>query len=202
MPTELLTVSCNESANEIKRFVLLPCMSNDYVKSRRKKTLQNIEWLARPCSLPPEEINPMSTNPVSNLLDHGPLLEGEIFADEAVFLSVKNELAALPVANVRLLVDTGSNISGLDSRIIDKLGLKPYDSKAEVNGVGGLHLIQRFRCILFTNIFGQKGLPIDVVEGDFSHSAYHGVIGRDVLQFCKLVYNGPKNSFNIVAQDF
>lgn len=144
----------------------------------------------------------MSTNPVSNLLDHGPLLEGEVYRDPSAFLMSKNGMALLPVAHVRLLVDTGSNISGLDSSIIDTLGLHPYDNIAEVNGVGGMHKIRRFSCVLFAGIFGHKGLPIDVVEGDFSHSSYHGVIGRDVLRYCKMVYDGPLNAFSIEALNF
>lgn len=144
----------------------------------------------------------MSTNSVPNLLDHGPLIEGEVYADEIAFLGVKNDFAAFPQEKVRLLVDTGSNISGLDSQIVERLGLRPYDGHAEVSGVGGTHQILRYRCIFFTKIFGQKGLPIDIVEGDFSHSAYHGVIGRDVLQYCKLIYDGPSNAFTIEALDF
>lgn len=144
----------------------------------------------------------MSTNPTGTLLDLGPLLEAEVFPDERAFLFFKNQLGRARVSKVRLLVDTGSNISGLDSRIIRKLGLQAYEEIAEVDGVGGIHQIRRFRCILFTEIFGHKGLPIDVVEGNFTNSPYHGVIGRDVLQYCKLVYDGPMNAFTIEALDF
>jgi hypothetical protein len=137
-----------------------------------------------------------------NLLVHGPLLDGEVFQDELSFLAGKNNQTLAPSVKVKLLVDTGSNISGLDKSIISKLGLVQYSDRAMVDGVGGTHSTGRFRCILFLNIFGRKGLPLDVLEGDFEKSQYNGIIGRDVLQYCQLSYDGPSNQFSLTAIDF
>lgn len=132
----------------------------------------------------------------------GPITFGEIYSDENSFLRHKNNESFSPFARVKLLVDTGSNISGIDSRIIHGLNLNRYERNLEVNGVGGMHSLKIYRCILFLNIFGQKGLPIDVMEGNYEGSPYDGVIGRDVLQFCSFVYHGPSNSFEMKALDF
>jgi hypothetical protein len=138
----------------------------------------------------------------NNLLTQGPLFEGEVYPDEVVFLNAKNgESGGVPI-RVKLLVDTGSNISGLDKRVISQLKLRRYAEPAVVRGVGGHHHTGRFRCILFLDIFGMKGLPLDVLEGDFSQCDYDGVMGRDVLRFCQFSYNGPTNRFSLKALDF
>ncbi|HSK12023.1 MAG TPA: aspartyl protease family protein [Phnomibacter sp.] len=132
----------------------------------------------------------------------GPITIGEIFFDEDTFLTTKNARTHAPFARVKLLIDTGSNISGIDSRIVKGLNLARYDENSEVNGVGGIHSLNRYRCVLFLNIFGMKGLPIDVIEGDYSQSPYDGIIGRDVLQYCTFRYHGPSNTYELKALDF
>ncbi len=138
----------------------------------------------------------------STMVGIGPIAHGEIFADESSFLLHKNNQHFSPFARVKLLIDTGSDISGIDHNIINGLNLNRYRENAEVNGVGGIHSVHLYKCILFLNIFGSKGLPIDVVEGNYSGSPYDGVIGRDVLQFCSFLYHGPSNTFELKAPDF
>ncbi len=148
----------------------------------------------------------MRTGTIQNnnnmFVETGPIISGEIFSDEGSFLQFKNNQGFSPFAKVKLLIDTGSNISGIDSKIIKGLSLNRYEDHSEVNGVGGIHTLSRFRCILFLNIFGMKGLPLDILEGDYSVSPYDGIIGRDVLQFCSFEYHGPSNSFRLNAMNF
>lgn len=136
-------------------------------------------------------------------VDRGPLVKAEIFPNEQSFLMTKNDMEGNgKVANVTLLLDTGSNISGLDQRIIERLQLKHYAEKSFVDGVGGRTSLNRYKCILYIDIFGNKALPIDILEGQFEDSPYDGIIGRDVLQFCRFEYNGPANSFTLIAPGF
>lgn len=135
-------------------------------------------------------------------LESGPIAVAEIYVDELSFLQTKNEWSNAPYARVRMLIDTGSSISGIDKNIIKTLKLPKYNGCSEVDGVGGIHSLNRYRCVLFLNIFGLKGLPIDVLEGDYSGSPYDGVLGRDVLQFCSFNFNGPSNTFDIKAPGF
>lgn len=137
-----------------------------------------------------------------SLLLYGPLFEAEIYSDEISFLTIKNKQAYEPFVPVKLLVDTGSNISGIDHRVVKKLKLPKYEAPAEVNGVGGMHSLGLYRCVLFLEIFGSKGLPLDLVASDYSNSPYDGVIGRDVLQFCTFLFDGPSNKFVLKAVDF
>jgi hypothetical protein len=138
---------------------------------------------------------------IPSLEYHGPIIEAEVHTNELSFLSIKNHQGYDVYSKVKLLIDTGSNISGLDRQYISRLQLSAYADTATVDGMGGLYELRRYRCILYLPIFRDKALPIDVVEGDYSHSPYHGVIGRDVLRFCSFTYDGWSNTFKLMAID-
>jgi len=137
-----------------------------------------------------------------NLYTRGAMVETEIYPSERVFLEHKNQLSRKPMIKVKMLLDTGSNISGLDRILIDQLQLPLYSEKASVDGAGGLISLNLYRCVLYLNIFRQKALPLDIVEGRFGNSPYQGVIGRDVLKYCHMHYDGPSNSFRLSAPGF
>jgi predicted aspartyl protease len=132
----------------------------------------------------------------------GAMVEAEIYPSEKIFLENKNRLSRKPMLKVNMLLDTGSNISGLDRSLIDQLQLPLYSEKACVDGAGGLISLNLYRCVLYLDIFNQKALPLDIVEGSFDDCPYQGVIGRDVLQYCHMQYDGPSNSFRLSAPGF
>jgi predicted aspartyl protease len=136
------------------------------------------------------------------LYNEGALVRAEIYPSERTFLKCKNGEIQQPARHYNMLVDTGSNISALDRPLIEMLQLPLYSEKACVDGAGGLTTLNRFRCVLYIDIFGQKALPLDILEGRFQNSPYDGVIGRDVLQFCTMSYDGPANSFKLSAPNF
>jgi Aspartyl protease len=137
-----------------------------------------------------------------SLLTKGPLVDAEIYPNEISFLRHKNEEARQTLLSVKLLIDTGSNISGLNRELIDQLQLPMYGEKAEIDGTGGLISLNRYRCVLYMGIFGTKALPMDIVEGCFDEVPYDGVLGRDVLQYCNLLFDGPNNVFRLSAPGF
>lgn len=138
---------------------------------------------------------------IPTLQDFGPIIDAEIHSNEQAFLNLKNLHTDIAYSSVKLLIDTGSNISGLDKRIIENLQLRQYMEGASVDGVGGIHQLKLFRGILYLPIFQERALPFDVVEGDYSNSPYDGIIGRDVLKYCSFVYDGWSNTFKLVAVD-
>ena len=141
--------------------------------------------------------------PLHNLLENGPVIEAEIFPDVDAFLKLKNFGTPESFAPVKLLVDTGSNISGLDYSIIAALQLPSYsDSEEWVHGQGGSWQVERYGCVLYLPIFRKKALTIEVLGGNYKESSIDGVIGRDVLRFCELRYDGVKNAFSLAAKGF
>ena len=135
------------------------------------------------------------------LFDKGALIEAEIYQSERSFLREKNREPGR-ITRVKMLIDTGANISGLDRGLIDMLQLPHYSEKSFVDGAGGLASLNRYRCVLYLDIFKQKALPLDILEGRFENSPYDGIIGRDVLRYCNMHYDGPSNCFRLSAPDF
>jgi predicted aspartyl protease len=136
------------------------------------------------------------------LYDKGALVEAEIYQNERSFLKQKNHGTVGKPIRIKMLLDTGSNISALDRSLIDMLQLPHYSGKAFVDGAGGLASLNCYRCVLYLDIFRGKALPIDILEGKFQNSPYDGVIGRDVLRYCSMHYDGPGNCFKLSAPDF
>ncbi len=139
---------------------------------------------------------------INGIEDHGPIIEAEIFSNKESFLYEKNTQQKQQFQNVKLLIDTGSSISGLDKNLIEKLNLQAYEELAEIDGAGGIFNLKRYKCILYMHIFEKKGLSIDVIEGNYSNTIYDGIIGRDVLKFCHLEYDGPNQTYKLKAIDF
>jgi hypothetical protein len=138
-----------------------------------------------------------------NLLEHGPVVEAEIFSSEASFLQLKNFGTEENFAKVHLLIDTGSNISGLDRAFIHRLQLPSLAQKEEwADGPTGMWKVKRYCCVLYLPIFDTKALNIEVLEGDYQRSHIHGVLGRDILQYCHFLYDGKNNSFRLEAREF
>ena len=136
-----------------------------------------------------------------DLLEQGPVVEAEIFASEEAFLKSKNFGTSENYIKVRLLIDTGSNISGLDNAHIQLLQLQAYDDAEEwVQGTGGKWRVIRYGCILYLPVFKKKALKIDVLEGSYKESNIDGVLGRDILRYCNFKYNGISNEFQLEAK--
>ena len=138
-----------------------------------------------------------------NLLEQGPVVEAEIYPSEESFLKSKNFGTPENFLKVRLLIDTGSNISGLDNEHIQLLNLQPYNDTEEwVHGTGGRWRVVRYGCVLYLPVFRTKALNIDVLEGSYKESNIDGVIGRDILRYCNFKYNGIANEFRLEAKGF
>lgn len=138
-----------------------------------------------------------------DLLEEGPIVEAEVFRDEAAFLKLKNFGTPEKFAKVRLLIDTGSNISGLDKSFIDQLNLAPYsDAEEWVYNNTGSRKVVRYGCVLYLPVFKRKALTIDILEGNYAAFQIDGVLGRDILRYCNFKYNGISNQFQLEAKGF
>jgi hypothetical protein len=139
----------------------------------------------------------------NNLVETGPVAEGEIFATEEAFLKSKNFGTPETFAPVRLLIDTGSNISGLDQSIIKILQLEASNTEQEwVRGQSEIWQVQRYSCVLYLPIFNNQALRFEVLGGNFKVGGFDGVLGRDILRFCEFNYDGIQNTFSLTAKGF
>ena len=106
--------------------------------------------------------------------------------------------------NGKLLIDTGADASLISKSAISKLGLAKYDehsvSDANSDSKEAVYKIQM-------EIFGTgRALTLDRIRRSDAIDKYYpqdvlGVIGRDVLAHCKLVYDGVNGTATFEYDD-
>jgi len=110
--------------------------------------------------------------------------------------------AGLPVPNgilVDFLVDTGASSSVVDQSVIAPLGLTPTGYKSchtPSTGTTAVSLPEYDLGLLLVHDGSQRVFPsLSMVASDFSMQNIHGLLGRDVLSQCLLVYDGKVGGF-------
>jgi hypothetical protein len=133
----------------------------------------------------------------------GPLIDVQIgvsapreAALKAAGQSVPNHIVA------RLLIDTGASGTSIDISIPPALGLTP-------SGLTSVHTPSTGNTPVLKNQFdvrltiphpgiNRNFLAIPVIESDLLTSqGIHGLLGRDILSFCVLIYNGDTGLYTL-----
>jgi hypothetical protein len=118
----------------------------------------------------------------------------------------QQRLLHLPVAppiQLMALLDTGAEMTCVDAAVIRQLGL-PFGGVALANlpAHGGLTFtVLHDASFTILHPSGKSGhhfrvLDVSVLES-LAHLGYQALVGRDVLAKCRLLYDGPKNTFGL-----
>lgn len=113
--------------------------------------------------------------------------------------------AGLPVpqaVTVKGLVDTGASITGLDPAILKALGVVstgtiPVHTPSTKLGVP--HVANQFdvSSILVHPMVTRTWMALPVIESELAHQGIQALIGRDILSFCLMTYDGQAASFSL-----
>jgi len=107
-----------------------------------------------------------------------------------------------PSVVANLLVDTGASCTNIDDKIIQLLGLVPTGSvPVHTPSTGLTPVVQQVYDIgLVISAPPTVGLSMPyfvsnmpVTAADFSAQNIDGLLGRDILQACRMTYSGPQN---------
>lgn len=139
-----------------------------------------------------------------NIAGGGPLLIAHI----AVSLPRLNALSAAgmtppPPATGTFLIDTGASCTCVDPALLAGLGLQPTGRVAiSTPSTAGLpHFCDQFDVSIFipsaVATVGYLIPAIPVVATHLRAQGIDGLIGRDVLKDCTLIYNGTAGLFTI-----
>jgi hypothetical protein len=96
-----------------------------------------------------------------------------------------------------LLIDTGASASAIDSQIIQALGIPASGSVRIHTPSTGLtpHTCSQYDVGIALSLPGPQiwwlATSLAVAESDFSLQGIDGLLGRDVLSQCVVVFNGP-----------
>lgn len=107
-----------------------------------------------------------------------------------------------PLVNCRLLIDTGSSYTFLDSSIIAKLGMEPngiVDVRTLFAELGHEQECRQYDVSL-TILHPETSRcfnAIPIVESRVAHPGIDGLLGRDVLDHCLFVYHGELRVYTL-----
>ena len=105
------------------------------------------------------------------------------------------------------LVDSGANVSCIDSSVLDPLcraGLRHRSIiLANIPALGGIGLVLEFDVGL--RVLHPSGIARDdlvlgnhiIVEKNLASIGYEALIGRDILSKCILLFDGPSDRFTL-----
>lgn len=120
--------------------------------------------------------------------------------------------AALAAANqpvpqfqqIRALVDTGASCTCLDPSVLQALSLSPTGQVPVNTPTTGTqpHTANQYDVrLIIPGMIATHPLfvapTVTVVEAQLLPQGFHGLIGRDILALCVLVYNGPLGQFTL-----
>ncbi|MFB6290297.1 MAG: hypothetical protein ABEJ25_01020 [Candidatus Bipolaricaulia bacterium] len=149
----------------------------------------------------PEEDQPdqvvVKPNP-EPLAQKGPILDVEVHVTDSHAKVLKDNGKEVPSPRTgKGLIDTGASISAVDVDTIDELSLSPIGA-TNVSTPSG-KAIQELYALKFS--FPGKGLPdmnsLNVLGSNLDGQNICALIGRDILRYCLLVYEGPSGSITI-----
>lgn len=136
------------------------------------------------------------------LTNNGPIIEvavGLSAPHQAALRSFGREVP--PPALARMLLDTGASHSAVDRTLIEALGLisigKTSIHTPSTQGIAfecdqydvSIHLLHHKQNYAFHT------LP--VICGEFRSQGHSGLLGRDILKDCSLVYHGTAGYFSL-----
>jgi Aspartyl protease len=140
------------------------------------------------------------------VVPQGPLLIASIGVSEAKASALTDAKQAIPSrVQINAMVDTGASGTCIDPSVLRSLNLTPT-GKASVNTptTGGAPEVRdQYDVSLLIPGSLETHAPLyiptlAVIEAElFVQQGFHALIGRDVLEMCILIYNGPVGQFSL-----
>lgn len=129
----------------------------------------------------------------------GPALQVEIAVPAELAAALQAAELPIPAPSVGLaLIDTGASITSVDERVLQSLGLSPTGTVPVATPSATRVQQPVYACVLSFPGAPLPPIPFnEVVGSQLSGLGFSALIGRDILRFCQLVYNGPEGFWTI-----
>ena len=102
----------------------------------------------------------------------------------------------VPSASVLAMLDTGASGTLVQTSVLDGMGFEPFSTaflSTPSTTVPLERAVYRVRLVLARDV----AFETNVVEGPLGKQHVQCLIGRDILDVCRFVYDGPKRRFTL-----
>ena len=135
-------------------------------------------------------VNGRKLEPAEALVDTGPRFP-------AVLVQPDGEPTEERVVNGSLLVDTGASVTCVDQSAANRAGLQMVDSGPILTATHENEIVP-----IYVGVIEVPGSNLTfncnrAYGINLGQSGVIGVIGRDILKRCVLIYNGPDGSYSL-----
>jgi predicted aspartyl protease len=101
---------------------------------------------------------------------------------------------------IKGLIDTGASCTCIDPTILSGLGLVPTGTtQVHTPSTSGAvpHIAKQFdvSLVLPHSVANRTFIAVPVIESQLLHQGIHALIGRDILSFCLMTYDGQAQTF-------
>lgn len=145
-----------------------------------------------------DQNNPGASD-IERLRRQGPVLPVEIAIPTDLATALQASQTPIPPPHVGFaLIDTGASITSVDEQMLIGLGMNPT-SVATISTPSAVNVQQPvYACILSFPGTPLPPIPFnEVVASSLTALGCSALIGRDILAFCQLVYNGPEGFWTL-----
>lgn len=129
----------------------------------------------------------------------GPALQVEIAIPTELAALLQQASLSIPPPHIGVaLIDTGASITSVDEAVLRGLGLSPTSVVTVATPSAAQVRQPVYACVLSFPGTPLGAIPFhEVVGSQLSGLGFSALIGRDILRFCQLVYNGPEGFWTI-----
>lgn len=133
----------------------------------------------------------------ANLHNEGACVDIRIYPPVNVLSEYRDKSMEMPFRPCRGLIDTGASISAIDPSIAGALNLIVRNNIPVLTPSGTSHHFTYDVGFMLPSELGFKIYFIEVTGAELAQQGFDVLIGRDILQYLTLIYNGADNSFQL-----
>ena len=133
---------------------------------------------------------------MEDMLREGPVLTIRAEPVLAVQELLQESGEEVPSVTLTALVDTGASGTLVQSAVFSQIGIEPFSfAYLRTPSTNEPILCGRYRVRIVLS--EALAFEVDAVNGALTGQNLQCLIGRDILQFVKLAYDGPRSRFTI-----
>ncbi len=125
----------------------------------------------------------------------GPTLNISVLPPKPVRDALQKHNDVIPSSSIYALIDTGASHTSIDHTVVKDLDLVAHNI-INVQTPGGETQQYTYEADFVLNeILPKQGFYLTCLSADLNKQSHDALLGRDVLEYFTLIYNGWENAF-------